>query len=338
MDFENINIDIDDMNIENMDIEDVNIKKDVSIVFMGTPEFAVPVLEGLSKNYKVKAVVTQPDKPVGRSGELRMSPVKKFAVEHTMLVLQPTKLKDEWQLITDLKPTLIVTCAYGQLVPREILVYPHYGCINVHASLLPKLRGGAPIHRAIINGDKESGITIMHMNPRLDEGDMISQVSIPIEDTETASTLHDKLSILGRDLLLETLPSIIDGTAPRIPQNQEQATYAFNISKEDEKIDFTKTKKQIYNLVRGLNSWPGAYAVLKGKRIKIWSCYPTDNSFSNRFDGEIVALYKNGIGVKVSNGEIVITEIQPEGKGRMNVSDYLNGLQNKESLIGDIFQ
>ena len=314
MDILDDNIELEDN--ENMNIEDVNIRKDVSIVFMGTPEFAVPILEGLSKKYKIKAVVTQPDKPVGRSGELKMSPIKKFALEHTMLVLQPTKLRDEWQLITDLKPTLIVTCAYGQLLPREILVYPHYGCINVHASLLPKLRGGAPIHRAIINGDKETGITIMHMNPRLDEGDMIAQVSIPIEDNDTASTLHDKLSILGRDLLLETLPLII----------------------EDEKIDFSKTKKQIYNLVRGLNSWPGAYTTLRGKRIKIWSCYPSDNSYSNRFDGEIVALYKNGIGVKVSNGEIVITEIQPEGKGRMSVSDYLNGIQDKESLIGDIFQ
>lgn len=327
---------MDYINDDVMNIEDVNIKKDVSIVFMGTPEFAVPILEGLIDNYKVKAVVTQPDKPVGRDGIIRKSPIKEVAEKNMILVLQPENLKEEWQLVTDLKPTLIVTCAYGQIVPRELLVYPEYGCINVHASLLPKLRGGAPIHRAIINGDKETGITIMHMNPRLDEGDMISQTKIEIEETDTASTLHDKLSILGRNLLLETLPSIIDGTAKRIPQNNDEATYAFNIKPEDEKIDFSKTKRQIYNQVRGLNSWPGAYTLLKGKRMKIYSCRLTDNVYSNRFDGEIVALYKDGIGVKVSNGEIIITELQLEGKKKMNAEDFLNGFQNKEVLIGQI--
>lgn len=327
---------MDYINGDVMNIEDVNIKKDVSIVFMGTPEFAVPILEGLIDNYKVKAVVTQPDKPVGRDGIIRKSPIKEVAEKNMILVLQPENLKEEWQLVTDLKPTLIVTCAYGQIVPRELLVYPEYGCINVHASLLPKLRGGAPIHRAIINGDKETGITIMHMNPRLDEGDMISQTKIEIEETDTASTLHDKLSILGRNLLLETLPSIIDGTAKRIPQNNDEATYAFNIKPEDEKIDFSKTKRQIYNQVRGLNSWPGAYTLLKGKRMKIYSCRLTDNVYSNRFDGEIVALYKDGIGVKVSNGEIIITELQLEGKKKMNAEDFLNGFQNKEVLIGQI--
>lgn len=327
---------MDYINDDVMNIEDVNIKKDVSIVFMGTPEFAVPILEGLIDNYKVKAVVTQPDKPVGRDGIIRKSPIKEVAEKNMILVLQPENLKEEWQLVTDLKPTLIVTCAYGQIVPRELLVYPEYGCINVHASLLPKLRGGAPIHRAIINGDKETGITIMHMNPRLDEGDMISQTKIEIEETDTASTLHDKLSILGRNLLLETLPSIIDGTAKRIPQNNDEATYAFNIKPEDEKIDFSKTKRQIYNQVRGLNSWPGAYTLLKGKRMKIYSCRLTDNVYSNRFDGEIVTLYKDGIGVKVSNGEIIITELQLEGKKKMNAEDFLNGFQNKEVLIGQI--
>ena len=327
---------MDYINDDVMNIEDVNIKKDVSIVFMGTPEFAVPILEGLIDNYKVKAVVTQPDKPVGRDGIIRKSPIKEVAEKNMILVLQPENLKEEWQLVTDLKPTLIVTCAYGQIVPRELLVYPEYGCINVHASLLPKLRGGAPIHRAIINGDKETGITIMHMNPRLDEGDMISQTKIEIEETDTASTLHDKLSILGRNLLLETLPSIIDGAAKRIPQNNDEATYAFNIKPEDEKIDFSKTKRQIYNQVRGLNSWPGAYTLLKGKRMKIYSCRLTDNVYSNRFDGEIVALYKDGIGVKVSNGEIIITELQLEGKKKMNAEDFLNGFQNKEVLIGQI--
>lgn len=319
-----------------LNIEDIKLKKDVSIVFMGTPEFAVPILEGLIENYKVKAVVTQPDKPVGRNGMIHKSPIKQLAEKNMILVLQPESLKEEWQLVTDLKPTLIVTCAYGQLVPREILVYPEYGCINVHASLLPKLRGGAPIHRAIINGEKETGVTIMHMNPKLDEGDMIAQAKIAIEEEDTASSLHDKLSILGRDLLLEVLPSIIDGTAKRIPQNAEEATYAFNIKPEDEKIDFSKTKREIFNQVRGLNSWPGAYTLLRGKRIKVFACEQSDNVYSGRLDGEIVALYKNGIGVKVSNGEVIITDLQLEGKKRMSASEFLNGFRDKQVLIGEI--
>lgn len=321
-----------------MNIEDINLKKDVSIVFMGTPDFAVPVLQGLIDNYKVKAVVTQPDKPVGRDGEIKYSPVKQLALDNMILVLQPVNLKEEWKQITDLHPTLIVTCAYGQIVPREILVYPEYGCINVHASLLPKLRGGAPIHRAIINGFKETGVTIMHMAPSLDTGDIISQKSIEISETDTASTLHDKLSILGRDLLLETLPSIIDGTAPRTKQDDFESTYASNISKEDEKIDFSKTKRQIYNQVRGLNSWPGAYAVLEGKRIKVWECRTTDENYSILLDGKITNIYPDGIGVKCVNGEVVLTVIQPEGKPKMKATDYLNGIQDKNSLIGKIFE
>lgn len=319
-----------------MNIEDINIEKEVSIVFMGTPDFAVPVLQGLIDNYKVRAVVTQPDKPVGRSQELAKSPIKKLAEENTILVLQPTNLKEEWQMVTDLRPTLIVTCAYGQIVPRELLVYPTYGCINVHASLLPKLRGGAPIHRAIINGHKETGITIMHMAPKLDAGDIISQEAIEITDTDTASSLHDKLSVLGRDLLLKTLPSIIDKTAPRIEQVEEESTFAFNISKEDEKIDFSKLKKQIYNQVRGLNSWPGAYFMFNGKRIKVWECRMSDNNFSNLLDGQVSGIYSDGIGIKVSNGEIVLTLIQPEGKPKMKATDFANGFQNKNDLIGKI--
>ena len=321
-----------------MNIEDINLKKDVSIVFMGTPDFAVPVLQGLIDNYKVKAVVTQPDKPVGRDGKIKYSPVKQLALDNMILVLQPVNLKEEWKQITDLHPTLIVTCAYGQIVPREILVYPEYGCINVHASLLPKLRGGAPIHRAIINGFKETGVTIMHMAPSLDTGDIISQKSIEISETDTASTLHDKLSILGRDLLLETLPSIIDGTAPRTKQDDFESTYASNISKEDEKIDFSKTKRQIYNQVRGLNSWPGAYTVLEGKRIKVWECRTTDENYSILLDGKITNIYPDGIGVKCVNGEVVLTVIQPEGKPKMKAADYLNGIQDKNSLIGKIFE
>lgn len=319
-----------------MNIEDLEVKKEVSIVFMGTPDFAVPVLQGLIDNYNVRAVVTQPDKPVGRNGVITKTPIKKLAEENTILVLQPENLKEQWQMVADLHPNLIVTCAYGQIIPRELLVYPSYGCINVHASLLPKLRGGAPIHRAIINGAKETGVTIMHMSPSLDQGDIISMKSIEITDFDTASTLHDKLSVLGKELLLETLPSIIDGTASRIKQDESEATFAFNIDKSDEKIDFSKLKRQIYNQVRGLNSWPGAYFMLNNKRMKVYECRMSDNNFSNLIDGQITAIYQDGFGIKVSNGEIVVTLIQPEGKQKMKASDYINGLQNKEELVGKI--
>lgn len=320
-----------------MDINDINVEKEVRIVFMGTPEFAVPILQGLIENYHVRAVVTQPDKPVGRNGKIVEPPIKTLANEHTILVLQPPKIKEDWETIIALKPTLIITCAYGQILPRELLVYPTYGCINVHASLLPKLRGGAPIHHAILDGYNKTGVTIMHMSPKMDQGDMIAQTEISIDEHDTASTLHDKLQILGRDLLLEVLPSIIDGTAPRVKQNEAEATYGFNITREDERIDFSKTKKQIYNQVRGLNSWPGAYTMLDSKIMKVWECYMTENTYPMLLNGQITRLYPDGIGVKVSNGEVVFTQIQPEGKKKMKASDFINGFQNKEMLIGKIF-
>lgn len=321
-----------------MDIENIEIKKELSIVFMGTPDFAVPVLQGLIDNYKVRAVVTQPDKKVGRDAKIVKSPVKKLAEDNMILVLQPENLKEEWRQIVDLEPTMIITCAYGQIVPRELLVYPEYGCINVHASLLPKLRGGAPIHRAIIEGYSKTGVTIMHMSPSLDAGDIISQAEVEILNTDTASTLHDKLSQVGSKLLLETIPSLYEKTASRTIQDESEATFASNIKREDEKIHFDKTAKQIYNQVRGLNSWPGAYAMLDGKIVKIWACYISENYPVSQINGQITNLYKDGIGVKVSNGEIVLTQIQPEGKPKMKASDFINGYQNKDELIGNIFE
>lgn len=319
-----------------MKLEDLNIEKEIQIVFMGTPEFAVPILQGLIDNYKVRAIVTQPDKPVGRNGKLSISPIKKLGNDNTILVLQPEKIKEDIQTLKDLNPDLIITCAYGQILPNEILEIPRLGCINVHASLLPKLRGGAPIHRSIMNGYKKTGITIMYMNSKMDEGDIISQESIEIDYKDTASTLHDKLSILGSELLLKTLPSIINGTNERIKQDSSDATYGFVIKREDEKIDFSKTKREIYNQVRGLNSWPGAYAIFDTKILKIWECYETDAYFPELLDGQITKIYKDGIGVKVSNGEIVLTVVQPEGKGKMKATDFANGMANKESLVGKI--
>ena len=317
-----------------MNIEDIEVKREPRVVFMGTPTFSVPVLDALIKNYKVKAVVTQPDKQVGRSGKISKPPVKVLAEEHDILVLQLNKIKEQYEEIIELDPDLIVTCAYGQILPKELLDYPKYGCINVHASLLPKLRGGAPIHRAIINGDKKSGITIMYMAPGMDDGDIISQEEVEITNTDTASSLHDKLSKLGSQLLIKTLPSIIEGTNTRIPQDEKLVTFAPVIKPEDEKIDFNKTSMQIYNQIRGLNSFPGAYFMLNGKRFKVWESIIGNETFHQNINGEIVKLYKEGIGVKTGNGVIILTVIQPEGKGRMNARDFLNG--TKENLVGKV--
>ncbi len=317
-------------------IDDVNVDKEVKILFMGTPEFAVPVLEGLTEKYKVKAVVTQPDKKVGREGALTSPPIKKVASDKVILVIQPESIKNYIEEINDLDIDLIVTCAYGQLIPEEILNKPRLGAINVHASLLPKLRGGAPIHRAIIQGHNKTGVTIMKMTKRLDAGDIISQKEINIEDEDTASTLHDKLSILGKELLLETLPSIIDGTAKYEKQDDSEATFAANIKRSEERIDFSKSKRQVYNKIRGLNSWPGAYCTLDSKILKVWEAYTTDNYYNNVFDGEVTAIYENGFGVKVANGEVVITSIQPEGKPKMSALDFARGYENKGGLVGKI--
>ena len=318
-----------------MDFSNIKIEKELQIVFMGTPEFAVPVLQGLLDNYKVRAVVTQPDKK-GNHNQITISPIKKLANDNTLLVLQPEKIKEDYQEIINLKPDIIITCAYGQIIPRELLECPRLGCINVHASLLPKLRGGAPIHKAIIEGYKKTGITIMYMNTKMDEGDIITQEEIDILDTDTASSLHNKLSLLGRDLLLKTLPSIIDGTNSRIKQDSSQATYAFNIKKEEERLNFNKTARQVYNQIRGLNSWPGAYCIFEGKILKVWESYITEN-YPVGFNGEITNIYKDGIGVKVSNGEIVFKVVQPEGKNKMDAISFVNGLRDK-NIVGKILE
>ena len=304
----------------------------LKIVFMGTPDFAVPVLKGLIDNYEVIGVVSQPDKPVGRKGILTPPPVAMVAKENNIKLFQPVKIRNDYDDILAMNPDIIITCAYGQIIPKEILDYPKYGCINVHASLLPKLRGGAPIHHAIIDGYAKTGITIMYMDEKMDNGDIISQEEINIEDSFTTEILHDKLSIMGRDLLLKTLPDIISGNINPIKQNLDEVTFGYNISKEDEKIDFTKTSREVFNQVRGLNSWPVGYTIMNGKRMKIYSVVISDNKCANYNPGEITNLYKNGIGVKTGDGEVILTEIQMEGKNKALASTIVNNLD--KNVIG----
>lgn len=319
-----------------MNLEEINVEKELKIVFMGTPEFSVPVLKGLIDNYKVRLIVTQPDKKVGREGKIVYSPIKKVGMENTILVLQPNKMTEIIDTLKEMEPDLIITCAYGKILPQELLEIPRLGCINVHASLLPKLRGGAPIHRAIIEGYNKTGITIMYMSNGMDEGDIISRKEIEITELDTAETLHDKLSILGSELLIETLPSIINKTNQRIPQNNNEATYGFIIKREDEKIDFSKTTREIYNQIRGLNSWPGAYCMIENKILKIWESEKSENKFQDKLNGEITNIYDSGFGVKTSDGEIIIKVVQPEGKVKMNALDYARGMANKGTFIGKI--
>lgn len=312
--------------------------KDIRIVFMGTPDFCVPILKGLiDGGYNVVGVVSQPDKKIGRKQILTPTPIKEVALSNNIEVFQPINIRCDYQDIINLKPDIIITCAYGQIIPKELLDFPRLGCINVHASLLPKLRGGAPIHKAIIDDYKETGITIMYMDEKMDNGDMIEYRKTKISDSDNLESLHDRLSLMGKDLLLEVLPSIIDGTNKRVKQNIDEVTYAYNIKREEEHIDFSKTSREVFNLIRGLSPVPGANAILDGKEMKIYSSRIENNIYSDKKYGEIVKIYKDGIGICTKNSEIVITDIKPFGKKRMLVSSYLNGIK-KEELIGKVFE
>ena len=307
------------------------------IVFMGTPDFAVNVLQGLIDNYKdeIVGVVSQPDKRVGRHQILTNTPVKELALKYNIPVFQPVKIREDYEDVISLKPDLIVTCAYGQIIPKEILDCPRLGCINVHASLLPKLRGGAPIHKAIIDGYDVTGVTIMYMDVGMDTGDMISKVEVPILDSDNLESLHDKLSDAGTKLLLDTLPSIIDGTNNREAQNSDDDTYAYNIKREEERIDFNKTSREVFNLIRGLCPVPCSNAILDGKEMKIYSSEILEGKHKGKC-GEIVDITKSGLVVVCSDGAIIIKEVKPFGKKKMDAYSYANGV-GKDNLIGKVF-
>lgn len=309
----------------------------MKVVFMGTPEFAVPILKLLIDEYDVVGVVTQPDRMVGRKRIITPPPVKELALEHNIKVFQPLKIKENYQEILALSPDLIVTCAYGQILPEEILHFPKYGCINVHASLLPKLRGGAPIHHAIIDGYKETGITIMYMSKKMDQGDILTQVKTPILDDDTLGSLQYKLSEMAKDLLKSTIPLLIADKIIPLKQHEEEATYGYNISREEERIDFTKSMEEVNRQVRGLNPIPGAYTTLNGKILKIYDVRFGDRYYPNTEDGTIVDFHHDGFSVVCGKKELVITDMALEGKRRCAAKDFLNGVK-KEELKGTVLR
>lgn len=310
--------------------------KNVRAVFMGTPDFAVPILASLIEKINVVMVVSQPDREKDRKGNTIYSPCKELALANGIEVYQPLKIREEYQKVLDKKPDIIITAAYGQIIPTEILDYPKYGCINVHGSLLPKLRGGAPIHHAIMNGDKEAGVTIMYMAQKMDAGDIISQRKVDIPDDMTLDELYSKLSLLGRDLLIDTLPSVIEGTNNRIKQNEDEVTFGYNITKEEEKINFNDTSVNIHNKIRGLSSIPGAYGILNNKRIKIYKSIKTD-ILSKEKPGTIININSDGIFVATNDYVIRLIDIKLEGKKRCLVKDFINGIK-KEDYINEVFE
>lgn len=299
------------------------------IVFMGTPDFAVGSLQALceSGKHEILAVVTQPDRPKGRGNKLLQTPVKEYALEQGLTVYQPQKVKtpEFVELLHELQPELIVVAAFGQFLSKEILELPKYGCINVHASLLPKYRGAAPIQYAIIKGEKESGVTIMQMDIGMDTGAMLDKVVVPIAENTTMGELHDALREQGATLLLEVIDKIATGTAVAEPQDDAQATYATLLDRSMEHIDWSKTAQEVHNLIRGFNPAPSTFTKLpNGKSLKIWGSKMTDKS-SAAAAGTVIETGKHSFFVACGEGVLEITEVQPESKKRMPTQVFLNG-------------
>ncbi|MCI3921531.1 methionyl-tRNA formyltransferase [Paenibacillus sp. TRM 82003] len=311
----------------------------IRIVFMGTPDFAVPSLRALLEaGYVVVAVVTQPDRPVGRKRVLTPTPVKEEALARGIPVLQPARMRSP-EAVAELAayaPDLIVTAAYGQILPKAVLELPKYGCINVHGSLLPKYRGGAPIQRCLINGETKTGVTIMYMAEGLDTGDMISVRETPIGPDDTAGELFERLSVVGAELLLETVPTILAGTAGREPQNDAEATYSPNLTREDERVDWSRSAQAIYDQLRGLSPRPGVFTFWNGDVFKIWKAERPDASGgAGAAPGTVLSIGADGLRVATGDGVFVATEVQPAGKKALPVSEFArSGQMKKGDLLG----
>ncbi|MCR5834904.1 MAG: methionyl-tRNA formyltransferase [Lachnospiraceae bacterium] len=310
------------------------------IMFMGTPDFAVSTLEEISKtNHEVVAVVTQPDKPKGRSGKLVYTPVKEKALELGVKVYQPTRVKDDsfMEILEEINPELIVVVAFGQILPKRVLDYPKYGCINVHASILPKYRGSAPIQWAVIDGEKETGVTIMKMDEGVDTGDIIDVATIKLDRKETGGSLFDKLSVLGGKLLADNLENIEKGNIHPVKQDETLATHAGMLSKDMGNINFKESDAAaIERLIRGLNPWPSAFTTLAGKTLKIWDADVLDID-SEEVPGTIFEITKKDFLVATKKGTLRVNEVQLEGKKRMKSADFLRGYQlQKGTILGEL--
>lgn len=301
---------------------------------MGTPQFSATVLKGLLDNpaYEILGVVTQPDRAVGRKKDIKVTPVKQLALEHGISIYQPEKLPGSQELIEimELGADGIITAAFGQFLPTILLDSVSFA-INVHASLLPKYRGGAPIHYAIMNGDKEAGVTIMEMIKEMDAGDMVAKASTPILETDNVGTLFEKLAIIGRDLLLDSLPAYLSGELKPIPQDHSQATFSPNISPEQEKLDWTMSDQEVFNHIRGMNPWPVAHTFLEGQRLKI---YEAQLAEGEGLPGQVIVKTKKSLVIAAGQGALSLLVVQPAGKPKMAIADFLNGLGRKLE-VGD---
>lgn len=307
----------------------------MKILFMGTPDIAVSMLKQiLVDGYDVIGVVTQPDKKAGRKQELKMSEVKQCALQHNIPVYQPVRIKDDYKDLMMLGADLIVTCAYGQFIPSELLEAPTYGSINVHASLLPKLRGGAPIHKAIIYGEKETGMSIMRMVKAMDAGAVMAQCKVRIEETDTAGSLYDKLAEAGAKLLSESIVKIKEGKAVFVEQQEEKATFAYTISKEEEFISFDRDISKVYDHIRGLIPFPVGHGIINNKKVKFHKVRKVEKAIYSK-PGEVLGLLDGGFAIAAVNGYVLIDEIQMEGKAKTDAKAFFNGAGKQ--LVGQCF-
>ncbi|MBU0278510.1 methionyl-tRNA formyltransferase [Gemella sp. zg-1178] len=310
--------------------------KNKKIVFMGTPNFSVPILKMLINDFGVNLVITQPDKKIGRKKILTPSPVKVLAEEHNIKVLQPINISHDEEVFNELKllnPDIIITAAYGQLIPEKILNLPEYKCVNVHGSLLPELRGGAPIQYSILKDFKETGVTIMYMEKSLDSGDMISKASFPILDSDNYQSVHDKMSLLGRDLLKETLPNIFSKNINPVKQDHSQATFAPNISRKDEQINWNENARTIFNKIRAFDPAPGAFTYLDKDIFKIWKAQEVfDIENNDKSVGTIIKQENNALFIKCGDNTVLkLLEVQMSGKKRVDIKSFLS---NKKDYLG----
>lgn len=305
------------------------------VLFMGTPEFAVSILETLiESDIDVIGVVSQPDKPVGRKQILTPTPVKVTALAHDIPVYQPLKIKELLEQIQAMDLDLIVTCAYGQFIPDAILQAPRFGSVNVHASLLPKYRGGAPIHKAILNGETETGVTLMRMVKRMDAGAMIDAVKVSIDENDDVGTLHDKLKVAGAALLKRRLSDLLSPNCPEVQQDESQATFAYNITPEEEFISFKRDVSVVYNHIRGLSPWPIGYGLIHGKKLKLIKAFKITEAHDHPL-GEFVA-FEKGLKIACQGGYVVITQCQYEGKEKMDAAAFYNGAG--KTLLHEVFE